>query len=163
MVAIWGRESSLWLVASTNPTCTFARIWSPKTRLPRAALRPWPSSSTLPKWNILNLLCLVIPYLYQNRIHSQGSPPQTQSFTRTQSAFVKATIDEMDDGSDPPQEKEYIIPSRQEPYIDRKDLEGLLLKVFKKNITVFVSSHHYFNSKCFVAYSIPTQAPQGRV
>jgi hypothetical protein len=47
----------------------------------------------------------------------------------------------MSDGSNP-QEKEYIIGTKQEPYIDRKELEELLLKVFKKKITVYVSIPH---------------------
>lgn len=50
----------------------------------------------------------------------------------------------MDKGNAPPPEKEYIIESSLEPYIDRKDLEKLLLEKFKKKITVYVSRRHNF-------------------
>ena len=48
----------------------------------------------------------------------------------------------MDEGKNPPTETEYMIEKGVEPYIDRKDLEKLLLKTFKKNITVYVSGCH---------------------
>lgn len=37
-----------------------------------------------------------------------------------------------------PAEQEYVVTSKQEPYIHRKALEGLLKKVFQKDITVYV-------------------------
>jgi hypothetical protein len=70
----------------------------------------------------------------------------------------------MSDGSNP-QEKEYIIGTKQEPYIDRKELEKLLLKVFKKNITVYVSIPHFLwpRKLVLVAHLIQIVAPQQRV
>jgi hypothetical protein len=48
----------------------------------------------------------------------------------------------MDDRNDPPLEKEYIVENTLEPYIDRKDLENLLYRIFRKKITVYVSRYH---------------------
>lgn len=67
----------------------------------------------------------------------------------------------MNDRRDPPPKAEYIIENTLEPYIDRKDLEKLLCRIFRIKITVYVGRYHNIpNRKYLVAYMIPSIASQ---
>jgi hypothetical protein len=63
-----------------------------------------------------------------------------------------------------PAEQEYVIQQTLARYIDRKDLEKLLLKTFKKAITAYVSRFSHdptAEGNCVhVAYHILFTAPQ---